>query len=221
MLVTKTNIYLPERTHVSCSLSSRRKNTNPATVSVCCWFIIQCCPGKLGKKGSERAFWVTVSLGQQLPLLCVCAVGPFFLTCNFHNTHKVNHFQSKPMTSRSIDKLQNLLLSFLTPLRILNATVSWAKVSIDYHITKQCFLVTDSRSSCKLTHQYLYQKLSLTHSRNLPGCLHHSALPFIQMSGHCESPSGPRVCDPETFVSCLKEISVTSAVPHSSGTDNR
>jgi len=31
----------------------------------------------------------------------------------------------------------------------------------------------------KMTHQYLYQKLSLTHSGNLLGCLHHSVLPFL------------------------------------------
>lgn len=40
------------------------------------------------------------------------------------------------------------------------------------------------------------------------------------MSGRCKSPSGCRVCDPETSLSCLKEVSVTSTMSHSSGTDN-
>lgn len=58
MLVTETNIYLPDRTHFSCSLSSRKKNHKPSNhTGVYCRFImksVQCCPSKLGRKGSER-----------------------------------------------------------------------------------------------------------------------------------------------------------------------
>lgn len=161
-----------------------RKTTNSRT-GVYCRFVmksVQCCPGKLGRKGWEReSILGDCLLGQGWPLLCVAAVRPLFLTCSFDNTHKWLWATSSP--------------NWWVQYRSINYRICYSPSSLPsgswmplFHGPKFLLIITspnsasllvNSRSSRKLAHEYLYQKLSLMYSRNLPGCLRHSVLPFV------------------------------------------
>lgn len=95
LLVLETNIYLPDRIHFSCSLSSGKKTTTSGSVlksvvgASLSDEITSELPWQAGEEAvRKRVSYVTVSLGQELPLLCVSAMGHLFLTCSFYNTHK-------------------------------------------------------------------------------------------------------------------------------------
>lgn len=131
----EADIYLPDRAHFLSLLSSRKENHR------FCQFIVeqvQSCPRKLGTKGSE---------GEHV-------LGPGD-SCSQHSSHSVPEGLSfllcSLMSSRSINKLEDLPPPFLTPLGTLNAVFRGPVLPLMI-CPQSGFLLVSSAASCRLTH---------------------------------------------------------------------